>query len=198
MAGWMTVPRVFNSLNNVPSSNKSLLDLECNSCLASFGNLKMRNFVICLFVWSFLGCTAAGANSTKSDFEMIEQRFADWTEAFNRRDLDGSCALFSKDIRADHQGVPTENWQTMRARFQKLFADKSRQYKYRFKLINVYRSGDLAVGRITWYLTVTKDGKPAFVEETQSMDIFKPNKEGVWEMIDFVSFTEQDKPVPAK
>ncbi len=127
------------------------------------------------------------------DFKAIERRFADWTEAFNRRDLDGSCALFSKSIRADHQGVPTEDWPTMRARFQKLFADTSREYKYSFKLINVYRSGDLAVGRITWYLTVTKDGKPLFEEETQSMDVFKPNKDGVWEMVDFVSFTELDK-----
>ncbi len=158
----------------------------------------MRNFAICLLVSSFLSGTAVGAASSNNDFKIIEQRFTDWTESFNRRDLDGSCALFSKDIRADHQGVPTENWQAMRARFQKLFADKSRQYKYRFKLINVYRSGNLAVGRITWYLTVTKDGKPAFEEETQSMDIFKPNKDGVWEMIDFVSFTEPDKTVPGK
>ncbi len=153
----------------------------------------MRNTAICLLVSSFVMCTAACATENNSDFKMIEQRFADWTEAFNRRDLEGSCALFSKDIRADHQGVPTENWQSMRARFQKLFADKSRQYKYRFKLLNVYRSGDLAVGRITWYLTMTKDGKPSLEEETQSMDIFRPNKDGVWEMIDFVSFTERDK-----
>jgi uncharacterized protein (TIGR02246 family) len=153
----------------------------------------MRNFAICFFVLSFLMCTKAWASESAGDFKMIEQRFADWTEAFNRRDLEGSCALFSKDIRADHQGVPTENWQSMRARFEKLFADKSRQYKYRFKLLNVYRSGDLAVGRITWYLTMITDGKPSLEEETQSMDIFRPNKDGVWEMIDFVSFTEREK-----
>ncbi len=153
----------------------------------------MRNFAVAFLISSFLFCTAAGAKSDDSDFKVIEKRFADWTEAFNRRDLDGSCALFSKEIRADHQGVPTENWQTMRVRFEKLFADKSRDYKYRFKLLNVYRSGDLAVGRITWYLTAFKDGKASPEEETQSMDIFKPNKDGVWEMIDFVSFTEPDK-----
>jgi len=134
------------------------------------------------------------AKAIEDDFKVIEKRFEDWTAAFNRRDLDGSCALFAKSIRADHQGVPTENWQTMRARFQKLFADKSREYKYSFKLLNVYRSGNLAVGRITWYLTVTKDGKPFLQEETQSMDVFKPNKDGVWEMVDFVSFTELEKP----
>ena len=155
----------------------------------------MRRFAIYLIAFFILVSTMSGAQAKASDddFKVIEKRFSDWTEAFNRRDLEGSCALFSKDIRADHQGVPTENWQTMRARFQKLFADKSRDYKYRFKLINVYRSGELAVGRITWYLTVTKDGKPSLEEETQSMDVFKPNKEGVWEMVDFVSFTELDK-----
>lgn len=159
------------------------------------GRVAMRRFATCLLTFSILLGTMSGASAkaTDNDFKVIEKRFADWTEAFNRRDLDGSCALFAKNIRADHQGVPTENWQTMRARFQKLFADKSLQYKYRFKLINVYRSGDLAVGRITWYLTVTKDGKPFLEEETQSMDVFKLNKEGVWEMVDFVSFTELDK-----
>lgn len=173
-------------------------------------------FAVCLVVFSLLVCTAAGAKpaaypkpatctkstavskSAQSDFDAIEKRFAEWTEAFNRRDLDGSCALFSKDIKADHHGVPTENWETMRARFQKLFADKARQYTYRFKLLRVYRAGDLAVGRITWYLTLSKDGKKVMEEETQSMDIFKPNKDGVWEMVDFVSFTEPDKDVPAK
>jgi len=155
----------------------------------------MRILVICLLLLCVFGGTinGAGAKDNSDDFRVIEKRFADWTEAFNRRDLDGSCALFAKSIRADHQGVPTEDWQTMRVRFQKLFADNTRTYTYRFKLLNVYRSGDLAVGRITWYLTVTKDGKPLLEEETQSMDVFKPNKEGVWEMVDFVSFTELDK-----
>ncbi len=74
----------------------------------------MRNFALSILVASILTCTAAGASKSNSDFKIIEQRFADWTEAFNRRDLEGSCALFSKDIRADHQGVPTENWQSMR------------------------------------------------------------------------------------
>lgn len=161
-----------------------------------FGSTAMHKFARCLLSFCILVSTMSGAHAKASDadFKVIEKRFADWTEAFNRRDLEGSCALFSKEIRADHQGVPTEDWQTMRARFQKLFADKSRDYKYRFKLINVYRSGNLAVGRITWYLTVTKDGKQSLEEETQSMDVFKPNKEGVWEMVDFVSFTELDKP----
>ncbi len=163
----------------------------------------MRKFAIGLLTLSVFLVTSlsasansnaeATASTNANDFRAIEKRFAEWTESFNRRDLDGSCALFSKDIKADHQGIPTEDWSTMRMRFQKLFADKSREYKYRFKLLRVYRSGDLAVGRITWYLTVTKDGKPLFEEETQSMDVFKPNKEGVWEMVDFVSFTELEK-----
>lgn len=158
----------------------------------------MRNLTLWLISYFFLTCTVAGAKPSDSDFKAIEKRFADWTEAFNRRDLEGACELFSKEIKADHQGIPTEDWHTMRARFQKLFADKSKQYKYRFKLLRVYRAGDLAVGRITWYLTVTKDGKNAIEEETQSMDIFKPNKKGVWEMIDFVSFTELEKVLPSK
>lgn len=153
----------------------------------------MRRFASFMVVSAFLACTAAGAATVDSDFKAIEKRFSDWTEAFNRRDLEGSCALFSKDIKADHHGVPTEDWQTMRARFKKLFADKSRQFTYRFKLLRVYRQGNLAVGRITWYLTVTKDGKKILDEETQSMDIFKPNKNGMWEMVDFVSFSEPEK-----
>ncbi len=163
--------------------------------------VKMLKFAIGILTLSILFATSfsvsanaeANADASASDFRAIEKRFADWTEAFNRRDLDGSCALFAKSIKADHQGVPTEEWSTMRARFQKLFADKSRKYKYRFKLLRVYRTGDLAVGRITWYLNVSKNGKPLFEEETQSMDVFKPNQEGVWEMVDFVSFTELDK-----
>ena len=158
----------------------------------------MRNLTLGLVFSSLLSCTIAGAKPVDSDFNAIEKRFTDWTEAFNRRDLEGACALFSKDIKADHQGIPTEDWQTMRARFQRLFQDQSRQYKYRFKLLRVYRAGDLAVGRITWYLTVTEDGKKTLEEETQSMDIFRPNKRGVWEMIDFVSFTEPDKVLPGK
>jgi len=157
----------------------------------------MLNQSLAIMISLFLTCTASSAETTSSsneDFKAIEKRFADWTDAFNKRDLEGTCALFSKDIRADHQGIPTEGWQSMRDRFEKVFADKTRDFKYRFKLINVYRSGDLAVGRVTWFLNVTKDGKTIVEnEETQSMDIFKPNKDGVWEMIDFVSFTEKTK-----
>lgn len=129
----------------------------------------------------------ARADQSSADMKLFDGIFANWTAAFNRKDLAGSSDLFSKDVTADYQGVPQKNYESLRAGFKKFFADEQRQYSYRYKVHNVYREGDLAAVRITWYLTTSEHDKPPSITEDQGMDVFRRESDGRWRIVNYIA-----------
>ncbi len=132
--------------------------------------------------------TSAGAESLSPDYLMFKRIFAEWTDAFNRKDLAGSCALFSKTVTANYQGAPRKTYSSLCDGFKRVFQDKERRYQYRFKLLDVYRSGDLAVARITWILSIYKDGKRISTTEDLGVDVFKRSAAGKWQIVYYLAY----------
>lgn len=126
-----------------------------------------------------------------SDRDIFQDRFQTWTDAFNRKDYPGTCDLFSQRLKSNHQGIPAEDYQAISENFKKVFANKSRVFKYKFKLHETYRSNDLGVAKITWYLETTEKGKPTTTSEAISMDIFEREKDGKWRIVNFVSYGDK-------
>jgi ketosteroid isomerase-like protein len=132
------------------------------------------------------------AQANKGDYQRFNQIFEDWTAAFNRRDLSKSCALFSKSVTANYQGAPRKTYSSLCGGFQKIFGDARRRYRYRFKLQSVYRSGDLAVARITWYLSVYENNRRVSLTEDKGLDVFQKSPQGDWEIVYYLAYQDRD------
>lgn len=133
------------------------------------------------------------AQSNKSDYLLFQKIFEEWTAAFNRKDLAKSCALFSKSLTADYQGAPRRTYASVREGFKRVFADKGRKYVYGFDLHDVYRSGDLAVAKISWYLSVYRDGRRISFTEDRGLDVFQRNARGQWQIVYYLAYEEPEK-----
>ena len=102
---------------------------------------------------------AIGAAAHASDRQELTQLFSHWTTAFNHKDLSATCALFAKNVSANYRGVPRKNYASICAGFKKIFHNSNTQYRYQFRLHQIYRAQDLAAVRITWYLQILEKGK---------------------------------------
>lgn len=153
---------------------------------------KMLKLKIAIFlVLTFFTLTIAHANSVESNRESFDKVFYDWTNAFNQKDLELSCGLFSKKVVANYQGVPQKDYKAICNGFKKTFKEKNRDYHYRYKLHDIYTSGDLAAVRITWYLTVYETGKVISEVQDEGIDILEKNKEGSWQIVNYIAFPEK-------
>lgn len=145
-----------------------------------------------LFMGSVLIFSNALANghihSKEEDKLVFEKLFSEWTEAFNRKDLKKTCALFSKDLIANYKGAAPKNYDSICENFKKIFSEKNKQYQYRFEIHQVYRSLDLAAVRITWYLTVDEPGKKTALTEDEGLDILEQDADKQWKIVHFLGF----------
>ena len=145
---------------------------------------------VAFFLSSLIMAPCALANEEQGDTLIFQTLFEKWTDAFNRKDLGGSCSLFSNTVAASYRGQPEKNFDSICNGFKKIFAETKRSYRYRFKVHHVYRSGNLAAVRITWYLTVVEDGKLKSLTEDQGMDILEKNESGNWQIVNYVAYDE--------
>ena len=119
---------------------------------------------------------------------MFNHIFSTWTEAFNNKKLAQSCAIFSKLVVADYQGVSQKNYTIICDGFKTIFQKENNRYEYKFKIHDIYRSGDLAAIRITWYLYVYEFGKLTSKTRDEGMDILKL-KNGKWEIVNYIVYS---------
>jgi ketosteroid isomerase-like protein len=118
----------------------------------------------------------------------IEARLVAWTEDFNARRYDRLCELFSADLVADYQGEPQKDRDTLCAGLRQL-AGVDRTYRYALDIHEVIVSGDLAVVRLTWTLTVTGHGIAGEATVTDvGLDVFRREADGAWRIARFVAF----------
>jgi uncharacterized protein (TIGR02246 family) len=172
---------------------------QCNlgsNMRATCQSIKIKS-LICTVLF-LLNCTLTPnlpveARANSSDAATFDKLFADWTQAFNRKDLKATVSLFSKDCVSSNPGAPHKDYAAICGLFKSLFGQTEKTYQYRYKIQNVYRSGDLATVRITWYLDITKDGKLLAKSEEQGIDIFQKNDKGVWQIVNFIAYSEDLK-----
>lgn len=124
-------------------------------------------------------------NPNYVEFEKI---FNAWSAAFNNKDLNKSCALFSKNVIADYQGAPQKDYKSICDGFATVFKKPGQTYTYQFTLHNVYRAEDLAVARITWYLKISEKDKLLSTVQDEAIDILREEKPGEWKIISFVGY----------
>lgn len=141
-----------------------------------------KKIIVGIFI--FFSSISFAGNKSSGDFEKI---FADWTVAFNHKDLTGACGLFSKSVVADYQGVKQKDYQAICGGFKKIFDESNKQYFYGYKIHQVYQSGDLAVVRVTWYLSVYNGSILLEKVRDEGIDVLM-KKNNTWQIVNYVAY----------
>lgn len=148
----------------------------------------MNGRIIILLMGSlFFFMSPCVAKEKDNSTQLFHHIFSSWTKAFNHKDLANSCDLFSKKVTANYQGAPPKDYQSICSSFKKIFQEK-RNYKYHFKLHQIYRSGNWASVRITWYLTISEHGKIISQTIDEGLDVFEQDQKGHWKIVNYLAY----------
>jgi ketosteroid isomerase-like protein len=82
----------------------------------------------------------------------------------------------------------TKTYPTICENFATLFKLHDVSFQYQFKLRSVFRSGDLATARITWYLTEYHRGKKISTTQDEGLDVFQKNTKGHWRIVSYLAY----------
>jgi steroid delta-isomerase len=123
-----------------------------------------------------------------ADEAAIRQRLADWTAAFNDRDVRGACEIFAPGLRYTVPGVREGTQAMICANFLRLFAGDDLGMRYDPPEIHeISLAGDVAVVRLTWTLTTEANGDTETSIE-EGIDIFRRQADGRWSIARFIAF----------
>lgn len=147
-----------------------------------------KNIITPIIISLTLFSTCAHADTNTPDWQLFDKIFSDWSAAFDRKDLDTCCALFSKAVVADYQGAVQKNYASLCDGFKKLFDNNKQHFQYSYTLHDVYRSGDLAALRVTWNLKVQEGNQNIATTTDEGIDIFEKDPTGKWVIVNYIGY----------
>jgi uncharacterized protein (TIGR02246 family) len=132
---------------------------------------------------------ARADTSPRAAEQAIRATLATWAADFNAGRADRVCALFGADLRASYRGFPDRTYQETCDLLRQSLTDQSRGFGYGIDIQEVLVSGDLAVVRVVWRLTVTPhDGSAPTTSQEPGMDVFRRQGDGSWKIIRYLAF----------
>jgi ketosteroid isomerase-like protein len=147
----------------------------------------IRTGLAVLFVG--LAGTHICAQTTDPAQDQIRSAIMKWTADFNARNSGEICNLFAPDLRYDYQGFPERGYQDVCGLLQRSLSDPSKRYRYSPNIKEIMVSGDLAIVRLTWTLTVKTEGAAGDItSEEPGIDVFRRQPDGSWKIIRYVAY----------
>ena len=119
---------------------------------------------------------------------------AHWTQDFNGRNAEKACTLFAQDLRYDFRGYPERDYRDICDRMQRSLGDISKTYSYDLDVREIIVSGDIAVVRLVWKLTVTLPNGQQVVSVEPGMDVFRKEPDGAWKIIRYIAYETPERP----
>jgi uncharacterized protein (TIGR02246 family) len=119
---------------------------------------------------------------------------AQWTQDFNGRNTEKACTLFAQDLRYDFRGYPERDYRDICDRMQRSLRDTSKTYSYDLDVREIIVSGDIAVVRLVWRLTVTLPNDQQVVSVEPGMDVFRKEPDGAWKIIRYIAYETSERP----
>jgi steroid delta-isomerase len=138
---------------------------------------------------SAITAPALARADSAADEAAIRQRLERWTTAFNAKDRAGACDLFAPDLAYAIQDVVNGTYETMCGNLTKILGRSDIGLNYAVPAIHeIFVSGDIAVVRLTWTLTVQRNGASDTTTE-EGMDLFRRQPDGRWSIARYIAFT---------
>jgi steroid delta-isomerase len=148
-------------------------------------------------LWPLLGAmllaVPAAADAPPDPETAIRHALTGWMEAFNARDAKGICGLFAPGLRYDVEGLDKEqSFDDICARLHRALAGTEITYRYGLRIKEIIVSGDLAVVRLVWDVTVSRPGAKDVTRPEQGMDVFRRQDDGSWKIIRYIAYGTGD------
>jgi uncharacterized protein (TIGR02246 family) len=141
------------------------------------------------FVAALVAATTAARSDSATDEAAIRQRLERWTAAFNAKDVAGACDLFAPDLVYSIQDVVNGTQKTMCTNLAKVLGRSDIGLHYAVPAIQeIIVSGDVAIVRLTWTLTVQR-GDATDTTTEEGMDFFRRQPDGRWSIARYIAFT---------
>lgn len=137
----------------------------------------------------------AGRVLADSAEEAIHATLSRWTRDFNAGKAEAVCNLFSPDLRYDFRGYPERGYDDICNLLHRSLRDPSRTYKYALEIKDILVSGDLAVVRLTWTLTVTLPNGQVVTTVEPGMDVLRKDARGDWKIIRYIAYEQPQRPL---
>ena len=144
----------------------------------------MRSAGACL---ALLVAASAAQADPQADRQAIAARLYQWAAAFNARDAAGSCDLFAPDLVSTVPGALEAGRDAVCARLTALLARPGPQLRYSPDIQEIIVSGDTAVVRLVWTLTIDA-GAARQTRREAGMDVFRRQPDGRWSIVRFMAF----------
>jgi ketosteroid isomerase-like protein len=141
-----------------------------------------------LLVALTLFAAPAGAETAKRAENEIRATLSKWTQDFNDGRADAVCPLFSSELRYDFRGYPERGYADICARLKRSLSDESKRYAYALDIREIIVSGDIAVVRLVWTLTVTLGNGQTVTSVEPGMDVFAKEPDGSWKIIRYLAY----------
>jgi ketosteroid isomerase-like protein len=143
---------------------------------------------ICTF--ALLACFIPAATAGGDDRAAIRAELDAWTQAYNARQRDSICGIFSKELRYKFGEVPDRGYNDVCTALGRLLADQTIRSHYTLDLREILVYGDIAVVRLVWILDESKAGSNHTVRSLEpGMDMFQRQKDGSWKIIRYLAYT---------
>lgn len=156
----------------------------------------VKSLLLCVSLTGALAFAlpVAADSTTTSDAKSFDKLYADWTKSFNQKDMAGTMSIFAPVCEAALPDANHKTYDQIEGGFKKLFADKSKSFKYTYDVLHIWHSGDLAAVRITWHLATYANGKLIDKNDELGMDVLKRDKKGAWQIVNWVAFSDKLHP----
>ena len=147
-----------------------------------------------LALLALLAIVPLGAAAEDSAEAAIKSALAQWTHDFNSGNAEKACALFAQDLRYDFRGYPERDYRDICDRMARSLGDKSKTYSYDLDIREIIVSGDIAVVRLVWKLTVTLPNGQQVVSTEPGMDVLRKEPDGAWKIIRYIAYEVPERP----
>ena len=134
------------------------------------------------------GWSSARAQSAAQSESAIRAALAQWTSDFNARDASRICDLFAPDLVYDYRGFPERDYSTLCGLLRRSLADPARTFSYALDIKEIIVSGDMAVVRLVWTLTVASAGSKPEQSREPGLDVFRRQPDGSWKIARYIAY----------
>ncbi|MGA2638451.1 YybH family protein [Methylocella sp.] len=152
-------------------------------------DLSACGLMACLCLLAVTATALPARADEAADKAAITARLRGFADAFNARDAAGFCDIFAPDLIATIPLAPEASREAICGNLDRLLARPDLRLHYDYPEIReIIVSGDIAVVRIMWTLTVRKGAEQDTTPEG-GIDVFRRQPDGRWSIARTATFT---------